>query len=144
MNDVDARRFDPDDFHTHCMCVFQGFAKYNSTLRENVGVGNIQRMSSPGAVHRAIGLAGAEPVVEGLPDGYKTKLDASGAGFAGLPSFSSHAEGSKTRMPHGLSGGEWQRIAISRAFMRADRPDVGLIVFDEPVSHGINRSQAVH
>jgi len=37
-------------------------------------------------------------------------------------------------MPHGLSGGEWQRIAISRAFMRADRPDVGLIVFDEPTS----------
>ncbi|KZP13051.1 P-loop containing nucleoside triphosphate hydrolase protein [Athelia psychrophila] len=134
MNDVDARRFDPDDFHTHCMCVFQGFAKYNSTLRENVGVGNIQRLGSPGAVHRAIGLAGAESVVEGLPDGYKTKLDASGAGFAGLPSFTSHAEGSKVRTPHGLSGGEWQRIAISRAFMRADQPDVGLIVFDEPTS----------
>lgn len=123
------------------MCVFQGFAKYNSTLRENVGVGDIQQLGNPAAVHRAVGLAGAEAVVESLIDGYKTKLDASDAGITGLPSFSSHPEGSRARTHHGLSGGEWQRIAISRAFMRANQPDVGLIVFDEPVSYKIHKSQ---
>ncbi|KAF7978304.1 hypothetical protein HWV62_903 [Athelia sp. TMB] len=134
MNDVDARRFDPDDFHAHCMCVFQGFAKYNSTVRENVGVGNIRELGTPGAVHAAIGLAGAEELVDALPDGYKTKLDAAGAGFAYLPSFSSPSESVKPQTHHGLSGGEWQRIAIARAFMRANQPEVGLVVFDEPTS----------
>lgn len=141
INDIDIRRFDPDDFHAHCMCVFQGFAKYSSTVRENVGVGDIQQLGNAGAVRRAVELAGAEALVESLPDGYKTKLDASGAGTSGLPSFSSQVEGSKAKIHHGLSGGEWQRIAISRAFMRANQPDVGLIVFDEPVSHNIFRGQ---
>ncbi|TFY77849.1 hypothetical protein EWM64_g6162 [Hericium alpestre] len=37
-------------------------------------------------------------------------------------------------LPHGLSGGEWQRIALARAFMRANRPEVDLLLFDEPTS----------
>ncbi|TFY72078.1 hypothetical protein EVG20_g917, partial [Dentipellis fragilis] len=44
------------------------------------------------------------------------------------------AEDRPAWMPHGLSGGEWQRIALARAFMRADHPEVDLLLFDEPTS----------
>ncbi|KAH7888049.1 P-loop containing nucleoside triphosphate hydrolase protein [Phlebopus sp. FC_14] len=135
VNGVDIRRLSPTEYHRHVTTVFQGFSKFNSTVRENVGLGYVQKLQSNAAVHRAVHLGGADTFVDNLPSGLRTKLDASGcdampyASHTGLSSY-----GTSSRQHHGLSGGEWQRIAISRAFMRADRPEVDLLLFDEPTS----------
>ncbi|KAI6047036.1 P-loop containing nucleoside triphosphate hydrolase protein [Pisolithus marmoratus] len=136
VNGVDIRRLSPAEYHRHVTTVFQGFSKYNSTVRENVGLGYVQKLQSQSAVSRAVHLGGADSFVDSLPNGLRTKLDASG--FDTMPytpnSGSNSGCGMPSRQHHGLSGGEWQRIAISRAFMRADRPEVGLLLFDEPTS----------
>ncbi|KAF9224311.1 P-loop containing nucleoside triphosphate hydrolase protein [Gyrodon lividus] len=132
VNDVDIRRLSPAEYHRHVTTVFQGFSKFNSTVRENVGLGYVQKLQSQAAVSRAIRLGGADTFVDTLPNGLKTKLDASG--FDTMPPNPYPGCGMSSRQHHGLSGGEWQRIAISRAFMRADRPEVDLLLFDEPTS----------
>ncbi|KAJ8588774.1 P-loop containing nucleoside triphosphate hydrolase protein [Rhizopogon salebrosus TDB-379] len=132
VNDVDIRRLTPSEYHRHVTTVFQGFAKYNSTVRENVGMGYVQNLQSPAAIERAMRLGGSDTFVGALPNGIKTKLDASGFEF--MPYSPASGHGMSSRLQHGLSGGEWQRLAISRAFMRADRPEVDLLLFDEPTS----------
>ncbi|EGO01594.1 hypothetical protein SERLA73DRAFT_48865 [Serpula lacrymans var. lacrymans S7.3] len=144
VNGVDVRRFSPSEYHRRVTTVFQGFSKFNSTVRENVGFGYIQKLGSQTAVEQAIRLGEADTFVDSLPNGLKTKLDASGfepMTYSSTPSGVSQP--SSSRVHHGLSGGEWQRIAISRAFMRADRPEIDLLLFDEPTSsldaHAQNR-----
>ncbi|KAG6378419.1 P-loop containing nucleoside triphosphate hydrolase protein [Boletus reticuloceps] len=134
INGIDIRRLSPTEYHQHVTAVFQDFSKFNSTLRENVGVGYVQKLQSHAAVSRAIHLGGADSFVDTLPNGLKTRLDSSG--FDAMPPAypGSPGCGMSSRQHHSLSGGEWQRIAISRAFMRADRPEVDLLVFDEPTS----------
>lgn len=144
VNGVDIRRLSPADYHRHVTTVFQGFSKYNTTVKENVGLGYVQKLQSQTAVSRAIHLGGADSFVDDLPNGIKTKLDTSGFdGMTYTASSSAAGFGTPSRQYYGLSGGEWQRIAISRAFMRADRPEVGLLLFDEPTSsldgHAQNR-----
>ncbi|KAG2051306.1 P-loop containing nucleoside triphosphate hydrolase protein [Suillus hirtellus] len=134
INGVDIRRLTPSDYHRHVTTVFQGFSKYSSTVRENVGLGFVQNMQSPAAIEHAMRLGGSDAFVGALPNGMKTKLDASGFEFIPYSPASSSCHGMSSRLQHGLSGGEWQRIAISRAFMRADRPEVDLLLFDEPTS----------
>ncbi|KAG0699862.1 P-loop containing nucleoside triphosphate hydrolase protein [Suillus ampliporus] len=134
VNGVDIRRLTPSDYHRHVTTVFQGFSKYSSTVRENVGLGYVQNMQSPAAIERAMHLGGSDTFVGALPNGMKTKLDASGFEFMPYSPASGSCHGMSSRLQHGLSGGEWQRIAISRAFMRADRPEVDLLLFDEPTS----------
>lgn len=132
INGVDLRRYNPADYHRHTSAVFQGFSKYNSTVLENVGLGNVDRMRFESEVQQAINLAEAEKVVEGLPDGLETQLETPGFEAISYPgAFNSESLFSQRQ---GLSGGEWQRIALARAFMRADEPEVDLMVFDEPTS----------
>ncbi|KAG1715966.1 hypothetical protein ID866_1190 [Astraeus odoratus] len=107
VNCVDIRHLSPAEYHRHVTTVFQGFSKYNSTLRENVGLGYVQKLQSQSAVSRAIHLGGADSFVDSLPNGLKTKLDASG--FDGMPytTYSGTAShGLSSRQHHGLSGGE--------------------------------------
>lgn len=76
-------------------------------MKENIGVGYVQKMSSHAAIEKAISLAGAETIVDSLPGGLRTKLDASGFGAMSFPPFSSNTGSSKSsRVHHGLSGGE--------------------------------------
>ncbi|EIW82494.1 P-loop containing nucleoside triphosphate hydrolase protein [Coniophora puteana RWD-64-598 SS2] len=139
VNGVDIRRLPPRDYHRRISTVFQGFSKFNSTVKENVGLGYVQKLSSHAAIERAIRLGGADSFVGSLPSGIKTKLDATGFDYpscAGMNAMvpSGFSSASSNKIPHGLSGGEWQRIAVSRAFMRAERPEVDLLLFDEPTS----------
>ncbi|RPD67077.1 P-loop containing nucleoside triphosphate hydrolase protein [Lentinus tigrinus ALCF2SS1-7] len=131
VNGVDIRHLQPRDFHAHVSAVFQGFSRFSTTVKANVGLGYVPDMSSVEAVDTALELAGAGDLVRSLPDGVRTRLDGDGSdrsyeAFCG--------DGSCRSKLHGLSGGEWQRIAISRAFMRARRPEVELLLFDEPTS----------
>jgi len=144
VNGNDIRRYHPTDYHQHVTAVFQGFSKFNASVKENIGVGYVPEIGHHAAIERAAELAGAASILCSLPKGLKTTLD-SGYDPATAPAETGEhgSYGCSSRARHGLSGGEWQRIAISRAFMRAHRPEVELLVLDEPTSsldaHAQNR-----
>lgn len=92
---------------------FQDFGRFEFPARETVGVGDLPRIEDVGSIDQALDRAGAAEVVAGLPDGLETQL---GRSFAkGVD----------------LSTGQWQKLALSRAFMR-DEPL--LLVLDEPTA----------
>jgi len=95
--------------------VFQDFNQYQLSLRENVGVGSVPRMNDEAQVLRATELGGASPLVDEL------------SGKGGLDA----ALGQWFRGGVELSGGQWQKIALSRAFMRED---ADILVLDEPTA----------
>ncbi|MCL2056373.1 MAG: ABC transporter ATP-binding protein/permease [Oscillospiraceae bacterium] len=92
--------------------VFQDFVKYSITLSENVGVGDVDKVNDNQAVAFAMRKAKTDAFAKNLPDGVNTLL---GRDFEGGVD---------------LSGGQWQRIAIARAFM-GDKP---ILILDEPTS----------
>ncbi|KAF5387897.1 hypothetical protein D9615_000106 [Tricholomella constricta] len=115
-----------------------GFSKFNATVRENVGLGYVEQLTEDAAIAKAVHLAEADKVVESLPCGLRTTLESPGFESISYPGMGHRAHSSH----HGLSGGEWQRIAIARAFMRASRPEVDLLLFDEPTSSLDARAQS--
>ncbi|KAJ7937355.1 P-loop containing nucleoside triphosphate hydrolase protein [Mycena leptocephala] len=122
INGVDIRRYDPFDYHQHLTAVFQGFSKFNTTVREN-------KMRSRTSIETAIHLAEADGVVNSLPYGIRTLLET--PGFESM-SYSGCTASSRQ---HGLSGGEVSYSAINcTGFMRANEPQVDLLLFDEPTS----------
>ncbi len=94
---------------TQCSAVFQDFTQYHLTARENIIFGDLQH---PERMEAASIAGGAASVVDGLTEGYETVL---GPTFGGRD----------------LSGGEWQRLATARSFMR-ETP--WLVVLDEPTA----------
>ena len=94
---------------THCSAVFQDFTSYHLTARENIIFGDLEH---PERMEAASIAGGAASVVDGLSVGYETTL---GPTFGGRD----------------LSGGEWQRLATARSFMR-ETP--WLVVLDEPTA----------
>ncbi|CAE6477561.1 unnamed protein product [Rhizoctonia solani] len=141
INGVDIRRYSPADLHRRTTALFQSFSKFgNATVRENTGTGDISRISSNEAVEEALKRGSATALLESLPFGLETKLD-----FGGFSSHApvdlcaphGHKSGSYTGVHRqeerfGLSGGEWQRLALSRAFMRLGSAD--LVCLDEPTA----------
>ncbi len=93
--------------------VFQDFNRYQLKLRENVGVGSVEHLEDDARVVRAVERGGAETVVSSLASGIETPL---GRWFQ---------DGVE------LSGGQWQKLALSRAFMR-EQADI--LVLDEPTA----------
>lgn len=94
---------------THCSAVFQDFTQYHLTARENIIFGDL---GHPERLEEASTAGGAASVIDGLTAGYETTL---GPTFGGRD----------------LSGGEWQRLATARSFMR-ENP--WLVVLDEPTA----------
>lgn len=109
---IDLRRLDPDDLRASFSVLVQGFARYQETARENIRLGAHARDPSDEAIHEAAMQSGADGFVTKLPLGYDTML---GRTFDG---------------GHELSGGQWQKLALARAFVR----DAEIIVLDEPTS----------
>jgi ATP-binding cassette subfamily B protein len=109
----DLRQVDPQLYHQQIGVIFQDFSHYDLTVRENIGFGNLHELENMARIRQAADMGGAAELIEGLPRQYET--------FLGRVFF----EESKD-----LSGGEWQKIGLARAFMR----DVPLLILDEPTA----------
>jgi len=92
--------------------IFQDFVRYQVSARENIGFGQIDQLANEARIISASERGGADEVVAKLPNGYDTVLGRW---------FEKGAE---------LSGGQWQKIALGRAFMR----DSEVLVLDEPTA----------
>lgn len=112
LDGIDLREYATKDVRQKISVVFQDYGRYHLTARENIWLGNVDLPTDSPLLGLAARKAGIDEIISGLPGGYDTVL---GRWF----------EGGKE-----LSIGEWQKIAIARAFLR----DGEVIVFDEPGS----------
>ena len=108
----DTADVDPDALRRNIGVVFQDYARYDMTVRENIGFGNLDKLDDDDAIRQAAAEAGIAEVVERFPEQYETML---GRQFAG---------------GHELSLGQWQRIAVARALLR----DAPILILDEPTA----------
>jgi len=108
----DLRTCDPEDLRTQIAVIFQDFVQYELAARENIGFGDIGAMDDGVAIAAAAESAGAAGFLAALPDGYDTRL------------------GRRFHNGHDLSIGQWQRLALARAFFR----NAPLVIMDEPTA----------
>ncbi len=113
LDGLDLREWDHGALRQRIGAVMQDFARYQLTAGDNIGLGDLTRADLPGAREAAAERGLASDVVKELPAGLETRL---GQWFKGGVD---------------LSGGQWQRIALARAFLRID---ADLLVLDEPTS----------
>lgn len=107
------REYDLDGLRRFFAVIFQDYTRYWLTLRENIGFGEVQRVTDLEQVKRAAGQADAEEIAQRLPQQYETYLARQ---FMGLG--------------EDLSGGEWQKVALARAYMR----ECPVLILDEPTA----------
>lgn len=110
LDGVDLRRYDPVELQQHIGVIFQDFVRYDVSARDNIAMGRIADRDRLDLITKAAERSLASNIIARLPRGYDQPV---GKRFSdGLD----------------LSGGEWQRIAIARAYMR----DAQVLVLDEP------------
>src|SRR6266566_4978443 len=109
---VDIRDFDPNELRAQIGAMFQDYVTYQATAAENIGLGNVPDINDRERIELAGQQGGAQELIAGLPAGYDTAL------------------GKWFDQGVNLSGGEWQKVALSRAFMR----DAKILLLDEPTS----------
>ena len=113
LDGTDLRDWDVLALRERVGVIFQDFVRYQFTVGENIGVGHVARLEDEEAWRAAGELGMAEPFVKDLPEGYLTQL---GRWFRG---------------GRELSLGQWQKVALSRAFMRGT---ADVLVLDEPTA----------
>ena len=109
----DIRTWDETKLRARIGVIFQDFNEYQLALRENVGFGSVEHVDDDLRVGRAVEQGGAKELVAGLTAGIETQL---GRWFK---------EGVD------LSGGQWQKVALARAFMREE---ADILILDEPTA----------
>jgi len=109
----DLREWEPDVLRKRISVIFQDFSRYQLIVGENIGVGDVDRLSDEHHWEHAAEKGMSAPFIRQMEQGYRTQL---GRWFA---------DGKE------LSGGEWQKIALSRAFMKSEAQ---VVVLDEPTS----------
>jgi ATP-binding cassette subfamily B protein len=119
LDGVDLREYDLNDLHAEMGVIFQDFMRYEMTARENIAVGRIEHPHSPGEIELAAHKSLADDVIAKLQGGYEQML---GRRFDGGVD---------------LSGGEWQKLALARAYLR----DAQLLILDEPTASLDARSE---
>ncbi|WP_341733052.1 ABC transporter ATP-binding protein [Microcoleus sp. EPA2] len=113
-NDKDLRSYPLAYVRSRIAVVMQDYARFPSTVRENVGFGDLLSLSDDTAINEALNEAGISAKVNTLSAGLETPL------------------GKQLEDGIDLSGGQWQRIAIARALMRLSTAEV--LIFDEPTA----------
>ena len=108
----DLKEYDLESLHRTFGVIFQDFVRYALTARENVGFGDVDRVADAPAIEAAARKSGVHDTLAGLEQGYETYL------------------GKQFGVGTDLSGGEWQRVGLSRAYMR----DAGVLILDEPTA----------
>ena len=108
----DLREYDLGDVRRDVAVVFQDFFRYDLSAADNVGFGEVRALDDRDRIQAAAKQAGAHDIIEALPKGYDTVLGRT---------FDEGVD---------LSGGEWQHLAISRAFLS----DAQVLILDEPTA----------
>ncbi|NCT87526.1 ABC transporter ATP-binding protein [Stenotrophomonas acidaminiphila] len=108
----DLRDYDLDDLRANMGVIFQDFVRYHLTAGENIGVGQVDAMPDMARIRDAARRALADEVIDALPEGYGQLI------------------GRRFKNGVDLSGGQWQKIAIARAYMR----DAQVMILDEPTA----------
>ena len=108
----DLREYDLDGLRDAVGVIFQDYVKYHLTASDNIAVGRIEERGNESRIKEAAHRSLADTVIEKLPDGYQQMI------------------GRWFKQGTNLSGGEWQKIAIARAYMR----DAQLLILDEPTA----------
>lgn len=112
LDGVDLREYSLEDLYREIGVIFQDFMRYEMTARENIAVGRIEQIDNLQLIRQSAHKSMAEDVVGKLPSGYEQML---GRRFDGGVD---------------LSGGEWQKVALARAYLR----DAQVLILDEPTS----------
>ena len=108
----DLRDYDLDDLRANIGVIFQDFVRYHLTAGENIGVGRIEAVDDSARIRDAARQAMADATIQALPLGYDQVI------------------GRRFKNGIDLSGGQWQKIAIARAYMR----DAQVMILDEPTA----------
>ncbi len=109
---IDLKDMAPAEIHAHLGVIFQDFIRYSFTARDNIGVGRVEEQDNQARIDAAAEQSLADAVIAKLPRGYDQQL------------------GRLFKQGRDLSGGEWQKVAIARSYMR----DAELIILDEPTA----------
>ncbi len=117
---IDLREMDIAEIHAHVGVIFQDFTRYSFTAADNIGVGRIEERTDMARIEGAAELSLADAVIGKLPLKYEQPL------------------GRLFNKGRDLSGGEWQKLAIARAYMR----EAELVILDEPTAALDAKSEA--
>ncbi len=114
-NGIDIREFHPDELRQRIGAIFQDFMRYDLSIRENIGLGNLAQINNLDQIQTAAQRAHIHEDVMRLPRGYETEVSRM---------FAEAGEG------FDLSGGQWQKVATARMFTR----NADLLILDEPTA----------
>jgi ATP-binding cassette subfamily B protein len=112
LDGVDIRHYDKAEFQSLFGVIFQDFVRYEFTVGENISVGNVAEIENLALIDQAAELSLAKPLIKNFEDGYNQQL------------------GKRFNKGVELSGGQWQKVALARAYMK----DAHLMILDEPTS----------
>jgi len=112
LDGVDLKEYDITELRMQTGIIFQDFLRYQFTFGQNIAVGNIKKVDDQALIQRAAALSMADVLAAKLQGGYEQML------------------GRRFSQGVDLSGGEWQKIALARAYMR----NAELLILDEPTA----------